>query len=323
MRSDRVWLAALACAAVGASAGTAAVNLCAAERPAMYRAVYDTYYRQRRIGETEFSVTPAAGAVADIGTHAGADAGADAEANGHPGPDTATDAEADSGTATDTDSGADAEANAPAETADDIAANGNPANPVYEFRSVSRFVGLARLLAPRPVEESSEFVYMNGSGEIQPLRYSFRDGTRRGNGNFGIEFDWDRGRATVTTNDLQTETEIPAGALDRGSLQVMLMARGRDFVPGQWTLIDEDGLETHELRDDGHEVVETPAGSFEARKLIQRRLGSSRRTLIWLAPDLDYLPVRIERQTDGETRVTLRLASARWPDRPAAPSSLR
>ena len=181
---------------------------------------------------------------------------------------------------------------------------------IYEFRSEARFRGLYRLIVPGPVEESSRFALE--SGRIRPLAYSLRDGTRRGRDSFSVEYDWELGRATTTAGGISEESQLVAGILDRGSLQVALMLLGEDFATGQVTLLDKGGPEVHDLRTAGEETLETPLGQFQTRKSIQQRQGSSRQTLIWSAPDLHGLPVRIERQRDGETRAAFHLAEVRW-----------
>ena len=181
---------------------------------------------------------------------------------------------------------------------------------IYEFRSVSRVRGLYRLFVPRPVEELSVFVLEDG--QIRPLMYSLHDGTRRERNSFNIEFDWERGQAAIAAGDTRLEPQLLPGTLDRGSLHVALMLLGHDFSMEQVTLLDMDGPETHELRADGEETLDTPLGPVLTRKLVQQRLGSARRTLVWLAPDLRKLPVRIERQNDGETRAAFQLESVQW-----------
>ncbi|MYJ94827.1 MAG: DUF3108 domain-containing protein [Proteobacteria bacterium] len=181
---------------------------------------------------------------------------------------------------------------------------------IYEFRSVSRVRGLYRLFVPRPAEELSVFALENG--RIRPLIYSLRDGTRRDRNSFSVEFDWERDRATITAGETRLEPQLLPGMLDRGSLQVALMLLADDFSTEQVTLLDQDGPEIHELRGDGEETLDTAVGRILTRKLIQQRLGSSRRTLVWLAPELQGLPVRIERQNDGETRATFQLEHVSW-----------
>ena len=234
-------------ALLSVAACIAATGSQAAEPVPVYLTTYEAFYRGRRVGETQLSVTP----IADT-------------------------------------SGA------------------------YEFRSVSRVRGIFRLLAPRPVEELSKFVVEGG--RIRPLAYTFSNGNRGAEEDYRIEFDWTRGRAITTVQDISMESQLVPGVLDTGSLQVALVLRGGGLGVEQVSLLGRDGLEAHELRHAGEEILETPLGRFETRKLIHQRLNSSRRTLIWLAPELRNLPVRIERQASGETRAAFRLKAVQWLD---------
>ena len=182
----------------------------------------------------------------------------------------------------------------------------------YEFRSVSRLAGLLRIFAPRPPEELSRFIVENG--KIRPLSYSLGDGTARGRNSYRVDFDWGLGLAVTTADGVTVETELVPGVLDPGSMRAHLMLHSVPDDSEQVTLLDRDELEIHELRARGEQTIETPFGTFSTRQLIQNRLGSSRRTLIWLALDLNNLPVRIERQREGETRLALHLKSVTWLD---------
>jgi hypothetical protein len=49
----------------------------------------------------------------------------------------------------------------------------------------------------------------------------------------------------------------------------------------------------------GKETLELPAGTFETVKILRLRENKKRETLVWCAPALNYLPVRIwQREKD-------------------------
>ncbi len=187
---------------------------------------------------------------------------------------------------------------------------------VYRFSSSAALHGLLKFfVAPEAIVERSEFIAEGGG--ITPLEFWYEDGSRRGEDNFHLLFDWDNGLAIAETEDGRKEFPIPHGTLDRGTMQVQLMLdMARSDQLGSYTLADEDGLRTYEYRAAADTLLETPFGILETRALIQERVGSSRRILVWAAPELHYLPARIEQQRNGETRTVMLLESVEWLDAP-------
>jgi hypothetical protein len=184
------------------------------------------------------------------------------------------------------------------------------ATGVYEFQSQTNARGVYRLVRPNTLLERSRFVV--DEGRIRPLEFWFEDGSRRGGGNLHIVFDWERGVATVNGSDGRVEFDIEPGVLDRGSMQVALMYdMAHAAAPPRYLLADEDSLRSYEYRPTGEESITTAAGRFETRTYMQQREGSSRATVIWAAPALEHLPVRVERQRNGETETALLLESVR------------
>nr|NIW24341.1 hypothetical protein [Gammaproteobacteria bacterium] len=97
----------------------------------------------------------------------------------------------------------------------------------YTFESQSRFRGLLRLAAPRPVIERSEFVVTDDI--VQPIAFDYEDGTRRGRRNITLSFDWSANAMTIAKREGVGAATIDAATLDRGSVRVALM---RDLARG-------------------------------------------------------------------------------------------
>ncbi len=178
----------------------------------------------------------------------------------------------------------------------------------YRFESVTSARGIARLLRPRPVVEHSTFeLVANG---VRPLEFRIDDGTRKGDDDVEVEFDWAAGTARIVTSTGRAEVPLASGVHDRATLQIALMLEleaGRE--PRRHDLIDDETVKRYTYEVDGTETLETPAGTHETIRVVQRRDGSSRHTIIWTAPALHHLPVKIEQRRDGETLTTLTLAA--------------
>ena len=179
---------------------------------------------------------------------------------------------------------------------------------LYEFSSRVMAKGLLKLARPNPAVERSHFrVSPDG---VQPLEFWYEDGSRSGEDNFHIAFDWDRGVALVSNAGGRREMALQGPALDRGSLQVALM---RDLAatgtPRTYRLADEDAVADYEYTDTGTATMQTGSGPVATRILTQQRAGSSRATWLWVAPELGFLPVRIEQRRDGEVQTAFELQS--------------
>jgi hypothetical protein len=179
---------------------------------------------------------------------------------------------------------------------------------VYEFSSRTLAKGLLKLMSPNPVIERSEF---RVEGErLVPLEFWYEDGSRKGEDNLHIVFDWDRQVAVVGTSDGRREMPLTTGALDRGSLQVALMRDlERTGRPGSYLLADDESVKSYDYVDNGEATTATGLGQLATRSLTQQREGSSRSTWLWLAPELRFLPVRIEQRRDGEVQTAFTLSS--------------
>lgn len=184
----------------------------------------------------------------------------------------------------------------------------DPERGIYSFNSSLKVKGMLRLLMPKPVVERSDFIYENG--EIVPLEFWYQDGTRKGDDNLHIRFDWERGLAFTTGDGRTIELQLQPGILDQGSMQVaamldMLSSAG----PGGYAIADGDSVKLYEYSPNGTQVLSTALGSIETQAFTRQRQGSSRRWLLWVAPQLSFLPVRMEQQKNGRTAMVFILQS--------------
>ena len=185
----------------------------------------------------------------------------------------------------------------------------DPAKNTYEFTSTTIAKGiLGKLAAPNPTVQRSIFTVVDG--KVRPSEYWYKDGTRKADGDKHIQFDWDRHVATVSDKNGRREVSLDDISLDDGSLYAALM---QDLIvngkPGQYRIADGDQAKTYGFEDKGEAQTETGLGKLATHCYLQHREGSSRTTYLWVAPQLDYLPVRIESRKDDEVQTALTLMS--------------
>ena len=171
----------------------------------------------------------------------------------------------------------------------------------YSFRSETRPRGLASLVRRgRPTEAS---LFRIEGESVVPLSYELRDGTRKGEDNIAVEFDWGDLQATSSYRGDTVQLPLDEPVLTRLALQVQVMeelAAGRQ--PSSYLLVHRNELKRYDYEALGSETLKTKIGALETERYIQQRQGSSRRILLWLAPELGYMPVRMEQQRKGKTR---------------------
>ncbi len=178
----------------------------------------------------------------------------------------------------------------------------------YEFTSNTVAKGLLKLARPNPVVERSHFRVVDG--RIRPIEFWSEDGSRKGEDNRHIEFDWHRSVAIVSGDGSRREVALDDRSLDRGSMQVAVM---RDMIvsqrPGDYRLAGEDASQRYVFTDNGDTTTPTGIGPLATRSITMHREGSSRSTGFWFAPALSYLPVRIEQSKEGEVQTAFSLTS--------------
>lgn len=159
------------------------------------------------------------------------------------------------------------------------------------------------------VEESSHFRWQ--APRILPRSYDYQQEgiSRRWE---VMEFDWEQEQVGIRRRDAEElETGLMDGVLDQLSFQMQLRMdvrhareNGGTIDEFRYRIMDEGEIECHLYRFTGEETLETPAGRFEALKLERVRDDDSpRKTLLWLAPELDYQLARLE-QVNGSGRRT-------------------
>jgi hypothetical protein len=182
----------------------------------------------------------------------------------------------------------------------------------YVFSSSMQAKGLLRLASPKPIVDRAEFELANDS--IVPQRFTHEDGSRKGEDNHTIAFDWDAASAVVSGDGYEREISLRSGVLDRGSLQVALMqtlAAGNQ--PASFAVLDEESIDEYAYEFEGQHTIATELGEIEVLRFRQQRAGSSRYTIIDLAPSLDYVPARIEQIRDGESQSAFLIESIERP----------
>lgn len=178
----------------------------------------------------------------------------------------------------------------------------------WVFRGEAHPSAWAGWLPVDSLNERSRFRYRDG--RLLPERYETRGQTDDGPMARALVFD-EAGQRVAVYKDgqLRKTLDVPAGTYDPALLQLVLrheVARGERAI--RYRFVDGGKLKTYRFEVRGEEPLDTPAGLFDTVRVV-RVDDPDKRSVLWLAPTLDYLPVQFEQREAG--RPTVRLALRR------------
>lgn len=177
----------------------------------------------------------------------------------------------------------------------------------WEFKSHLRTTGLLSLVLRIEIEETSRFTLEQDN--LVPLQHLYRFHGGSKNRDFTLDFDWIDRRVHGTVRGEPAEAPLDAGAVDRHAMIPALMlelAGDEPRFPQRYIVIDRARIRHFEVFISGEETLDTGAGRYDTLRVVQQRLDDeTRRFVSWNAPELDYIPVRIESQDDEGRTVTM------------------
>jgi hypothetical protein len=130
------------------------------------------------------------------------------------------------------------------------------------------------------------------AGRLRPV--DFVD-ERTGRETSRAHFDWAANTLTMEFREGPSTRPIPPNAQDRLSFLLAFAFLPPDLQPVKFSVADGRGVSDYTFDRVGSERVTTPAGEFDAVKIVRRKDGPDdrRSTEIWLAPKEGSIPVRI------------------------------
>jgi len=120
------------------------------------------------------------------------------------------------------------------------------------------------------------------------------------NKNLAMNFDQASRKIHVDVGGKKTTLDFKAGTLDELNLEFQVredMKKGG--LQAQYLVADEKSVETVRFVREGREQITVPAGRYDTVRVRRVHNNPKRTTTFWLAPNLDYLPVRVMQNDDG------------------------
>ncbi len=179
-----------------------------------------------------------------------------------------------------------------------------PADGGWRYYSRVKPEGLYALLIGKVSDSTLLEVHDSG---LRPLR--FRHQGSKSDERIEVEFDWAAGEARVSGPERNDTLPLEPGTHDQFSAMLALtLALAGDEDRLELPTIDDEGeAEPLVFERAGQESITVPLGTWDTIRVRRIRENSKRETESWLAPELDWVPVRIDQRKKGELVARLEL----------------
>lgn len=120
------------------------------------------------------------------------------------------------------------------------------------------------------------------------------------NKNLAMDFDQATRKINVVVGNKNSSLEFKKGTLDELNLEFQVREDlKKGGLQAQYLVADEKSVETVRFVREGREQLSVPAGRYDTVRVRRVHSNPKRTTTFWLAPSLDYLPVRVMQNDDG------------------------
>lgn len=156
-----------------------------------------------------------------------------------------------------------------------------------------RYVFSAKALGVASAQETSQFKWLNG--QIQSVKFNRTSKILAFNNTLDIQFN---GNQIITKkDDERRQFSNVKGALDELNAELQIRQDIRDGkLKSSYLITDAKEVEERKFVKQGKESIKTEFGTFDTVKVVMKHDKPGRDTTFWLAPKLDYLPVKVTHQ---------------------------
>lgn len=166
--------------------------------------------------------------------------------------------------------------------------NGN-----HFFKSETKTVGLASLFRDDHIIESTE--WKENNSDIQPIKYSYQRSNKKKKRQVQITFDETQQRIINSINNDNWTLPFQEGVYDKLLYQIVLMKElSLGDTPKEYSIADGGKIKSYRFSQLGKETIDTPIGKLETIKMSLHKDNKERKTILWCAESLDFLPVKVE-----------------------------
>ncbi len=174
----------------------------------------------------------------------------------------------------------------------------------YRLSSHAQTTGVLSWVRDDVIKETSRWRFSDH--QLQPLHYSFAHLSSKRQRHREISFDWDQLQARSSKDKEHWVLNLQPGTLDMLLSQLALtwqLLQNPTPTDFNYIIAHNDKVKTYRIQFNGEEELDTALGVLRTFKFTRRDPHNEKRSsVLWCAPKLHYLPVRIEHtEPDDDT----------------------
>jgi len=172
---------------------------------------------------------------------------------------------------------------------------------VYSFELITEPTGFWKVITKGSVIERSRFVIEND--QLKTYDYHLIDTIRKKSRESESEFNWSTSKITGYYKDREIDIPLEGKTLSRIVLQLQIMHdQEKQIASTDYLILDKDTLKKITVFPEEF-ITETsvPFGKFQTIKISHQSENSERLNSLWLAPELNFIPIKISQSINGKT----------------------
>ena len=128
------------------------------------------------------------------------------------------------------------------------------------------------------------------------------DTIRRNTRKSEVDFDWSKKVIEGFYKDRSINFKLEEPILTRILLQIEIMhGKQKNNLQDSYLIIDKDEIKQIDITSSNTgKKISVPFGSYDVIKVSHQSKNSNRINTFWLAPDLDFIPVKLEQIQDNK-----------------------
>ena len=171
---------------------------------------------------------------------------------------------------------------------------------LYSYEIITRPSGFWRVIIDGSIWEKSTFSLENGV--IRSKTYDLTDTIRSKPRQSSATFDWDNLLLSGYYKDRKFELPLNNYVIDRVAFQIAIIVNNQQGNnSSEYYILDRDKVLKVQVNNKETVNIRVPFGRFEAIKIDHAGEQSETINSLWLAPELDYIPVKLTQKKDGKT----------------------